>query len=357
MPRTLVSYKSLTIGPKSDRHILFGNGFSIAYDPDLFSYDSLFELTDFGEHTTILSAIFDALGTRDFEYVSNQLKLTSAIMDSISPHYDLGSNPSDQLRELSESVKNYLAAAVIANHPFASIVVSPEQSEKCANFLTNFRTIYTTNYDLLLYWVLAKFKESIGKDLWRYFKDGFGWTSSTGGRLHWPSNNYMGQTVCYLHGALHIFPDGSGLEKLKYSENNTLVSQIRDNLNKQRLPVLVVEGSVEDKIRKIRSDPYLSRCLMQLQTCSGHLVTYGFGFKSNDNHLIDAIVNSKISTLSIGIHSEQIDDEWEQVADTMTKQRNNFCDVKRRMAEKRGYQSEWPELDVQFYSTIGNSLW
>jgi hypothetical protein len=49
-----------------NKHLLLGNGFSIALKPDIFSYGSLFENADFSSAPHI-KQLFDALGTQDFE--------------------------------------------------------------------------------------------------------------------------------------------------------------------------------------------------------------------------------------------------------------------------------------------------
>ena len=50
------------------RHLLLGNGFSIALRPDIFSYQSLYENADFSK-APHAKKIFELLGTSDFETV------------------------------------------------------------------------------------------------------------------------------------------------------------------------------------------------------------------------------------------------------------------------------------------------
>ena len=51
----------------SKRHLLLGNGFSIACRADIFHYGSLFAQADFTQVPEV-EAVFAALGTQDFEH-------------------------------------------------------------------------------------------------------------------------------------------------------------------------------------------------------------------------------------------------------------------------------------------------
>jgi hypothetical protein len=56
----------------SKKHLLLGNGFSIALRPNIFTYGSLYDNADFSKSPHI-PKIFDALKTRDFELVIRSL--------------------------------------------------------------------------------------------------------------------------------------------------------------------------------------------------------------------------------------------------------------------------------------------
>ena len=56
-----------------NKHLLLGNGFSIALKPDIFSYGSLFENADFSSAPQI-KELFRKLGTQDFEVAIRQLQ-------------------------------------------------------------------------------------------------------------------------------------------------------------------------------------------------------------------------------------------------------------------------------------------
>lgn len=61
------------------RHLLLGNGFSIACRPKIFTYGSLFEQADFSSAPR-LPDVFKAVGTTDFEHVIKLLEDASRIV-------------------------------------------------------------------------------------------------------------------------------------------------------------------------------------------------------------------------------------------------------------------------------------
>src|ERR1700744_1253779 len=56
------------------RHLLLGNGFSIACRPNIFVYKKLFEQADFSKLSPTAKHAFDLLGTSDFERVIKALR-------------------------------------------------------------------------------------------------------------------------------------------------------------------------------------------------------------------------------------------------------------------------------------------
>lgn len=56
----------------SKRHLLLGNGFSIACRPQIFLYGKLYENADFSKLSPTAKLAFEALGTQDFERVEQE---------------------------------------------------------------------------------------------------------------------------------------------------------------------------------------------------------------------------------------------------------------------------------------------
>src|SRR5665213_2622373 len=54
------------------KHLLFGNGFSIAYDKDIFSYNALSKFIENTEDP-LIKTLFEKLNTKNFEIIMQQL--------------------------------------------------------------------------------------------------------------------------------------------------------------------------------------------------------------------------------------------------------------------------------------------
>jgi hypothetical protein len=135
----------------SKRHLLLGNGFSIACEPTIFSYGSLFERAK-PDMSPELLAVFDQLHTTDFEEAIRALKRASEILPIYKGAPDLASRLSND----AEFLKRALVKAVAGQHPERPDWVRDEKYTTCRLFLARFigdagGKIYTLNYDLLLY--------------------------------------------------------------------------------------------------------------------------------------------------------------------------------------------------------------
>ncbi|EAH7993276.1 DUF4917 family protein, partial [Campylobacter jejuni] len=152
------------------------------------------------------------------------------------------------------------------------------------------------NYDLLLYWVIHKIMQN-RKD----FKDGFG---GNDGEYVVFDESKKDITCFYLHGALHIFDNGNKIIKKTYSRTKKpLKEQITEELNNNRYPVFVSEGTSEQKKAKIIHNAYLNHCYKSLSYIDGDLIVFGTMLKSNDEHIQDAILKSKVKNIYFGASS------------------------------------------------------
>ncbi|HYG40825.1 MAG TPA: DUF4917 family protein, partial [Cytophagales bacterium] len=135
------------------KHLLFGNGFSMAYDKDIFSYNAL---SKFIENTKdpLIRNLFERLNTKNFELIMQQLDNFCEIADIFSEDNTLV----PKIRKASEALKNSLIDAVKELHPEHVFKIPEEKSKSCINFLQQYidkgGLVFSTNYDLLPYWVL-----------------------------------------------------------------------------------------------------------------------------------------------------------------------------------------------------------
>ncbi len=197
--------------PEGQRSVLLGNGFSRSYNDGIFSYESLVQNADLGVHAGSVARLFDQLHSRDFEYAVSTLETSRNVLSAFAQQGAAQNPPDTVLAGAAATLRRQLGAAVIANHPIASTVLTDAECDACSAFLTPFDRLFTTNYDLLLYWVCVKDHVNLNSR-WR---DGFGWNTDNVGHLYWPSIHSSGQTIFYLHGALHLYTHSTlGLEKL-----------------------------------------------------------------------------------------------------------------------------------------------
>ncbi len=275
------------------RAILLGNGFSMAYDPKRFSFTNLLESAKQKNYITPnsnLDKLFAKLNTCDFEQVIRTLESGTIVGDIYT------GITCPQVEQDIKILKKHLVRTVLNNHPEKSSDISLRASRKCAEFLRGFDKIYTLNYDLLSYWVILRNALD--------FADGF-FDPDTSHPYVTYNTTSKENKLFFLHGALHLFDNGTDVIKLTFSRTNTILStQIYRNLLNNIFPVFISEGTSEAKLDKIHHNYYLSHCLKSLQTTSGTLFLYGTVLKSNDNHIRKAIIDGNFKNVYIGVYSD-----------------------------------------------------
>jgi hypothetical protein len=300
---------------KRQMHLLMGNGFSVSYDPNIFSYNALHEFIGNMKDATLVK-LFAALKTKNFELVMQQLETSLLLLDLL----DADEKIKNELKVLYEGLKAGLIDAIRLLHPEHVFKVSDEQCASCAKFLSLFLAtngdIYTTNYDLLLYWVVMREKELRAND-------GFGYDLlnpveiTKGAEEEWSElmwgPNQSDQNIFYLHGALPLFDAGSAIHKETYGRDAMLLENIQKRIEKKEYPIFVTAGDGDEKLAQIRHNNYLSDCYDNLSTIDGSVVTFGFGFGKYDDHIIDALnraahyqhkVPPKLWSIYIGVYTK-----------------------------------------------------
>ena len=133
-------------------HLLLGNGFSISYDEKIFSYNALSEFIDKVDDE-MLHKLFEIIKTNNFELIMRQLddfSRIAKIFGATKPFID-------KINKTCEKLKRCLIDAVKELHPEHVFTIPEEKNKACASFINYYikksGNIFTTNYDLLLYWV------------------------------------------------------------------------------------------------------------------------------------------------------------------------------------------------------------
>lgn len=295
--------------------LLMGNGFSMSYDPNIFSYNALYTFLT-SQEDELLNKLFSVIKTKNFELVMQQLDMTIALLKAF------GTDPAlqEQIRSASQRMRNALLSSVKELHPEHVYEMLEEKSTACANFLRLFLesggSIYTTNYDLLLYWVLMRQGvpnpvDGFGRELENPVEAAEG-KDQEWSELIWGPNK-SDQNIHYLHGALHLFDSGADVVKEQYDWNRYLLDKISARLDQGSYPIFVTAGNGDEKLEHIRHNRYLSHCYDHLCEVDGSLVTFGFGFGQYDEHIIEAINKAakfsskqppKLWSIYIGVYSE-----------------------------------------------------
>ncbi|MNR83738.1 hypothetical protein D3C72_145230 [compost metagenome] len=300
---------------KRPMHLLMGNGFSVSYDPKIFSYNALHDFIGNMKDPN-LAKLFTALKTKNFELVMQQLETSLLLLDLLNADEKI----KNELKTLYERLKAGLIDAIRSLHPEHVFKVTDDQCVSCAKFLSLFLAskgdIYTTNYDLLLYWVVMREKALNAND-------GFGYELQNpveitkGGEEEWSElmwgPNRSGQNIFYLHGALPLFDAGHAIHKETYGRDAMLLENIQKRIEKKEYPIFVTAGDGNEKLAQIRHNNYLSDCYDNLSEINGSIVTFGFGFGEYDDHIIDALNRAahvrnkmppKLWSVYIGVYSK-----------------------------------------------------
>ena len=328
-------------------HILLGNGFSIGAHSS-FKYGTLYEQAKEKGLSTHVSGLFERYGTTNFEEVLRQLDEG----EWLANHYRLEKTDSSlDMKKDYEQVKQALVESIATNHPARPDSVEQRLLHSASAFLRQFHDVYTTNYDLLLYWaslVDGSFP----------FEDGFGRESDTDDSycVFLPSGSSAKHTY-FLHGALHLYTEGGEVRKRVWQSTGIrLMEQIRDALDSKEYPLIVSEGDSHSKHKRIEASSYLSHCQRKFQNIQGNLFIYGFSLSQQDRHILDWIVNNtSLKRLFIAVYGDPDSTEARDLA------QQAMSLVERRLqvlnSQRTGRRFNKDELEVVLFSSETAEVW
>ena len=320
------------------RHLLLGNGFSRALRNDIFSYSALFDQADFQALSSEARKAFDVLGTTDFETVMRALRDASKLVELYEPK-----NPvlAARLRDDASGLKEVLVQTIAKNHPDRPGDISPDSYSHCRTFISYFGTVYTLNYDLLLYWTLMQEELPPPID----FDDGFR-TPDDGpdNYVTWEVEKTDKQNIHYLHGALHIFDAGSELQKYTWVNTGVpLIDQIRDALTAGLYPLFVAEGESDQKLAHIKHSGFLSRSYRSFAKLGHALYIYGHSMAPNDEHILRLIEKNRVTNLYVGLYGD------------ITSEGNQR--IIRRVQQMQNTRPDRRPLIVEFFAAESAHVW
>jgi len=285
---TLARWEEVTAERDDWSALLLGNGLSRSVW-DGFGYPSLFDKA--GNLTAPDRSLFEALGTRNFERVLGELASAIRIAGA------LGQEPEPYLARY-KSVQLALGRAVQAVHVKRSNI--PEGSlETIGKLLQKQEYVFSTNYDLIVYWSMQAVGYNGLCDCFWSEKQSFDRGNSDVPASRTP--------VFFLHGALHLVVMGSGVTRKLVSRSlETLLDQFGKPLDgdEQVRPLLITEGSAQHKLQGIEGNDYLSHALDQLGKCDLPLVVFGSDLSEQDQHLVDALNRNPTRPIAVSVRKE-----------------------------------------------------
>jgi hypothetical protein len=284
----LPHYDELELGATG---ILIGNGASRAVS-SRFAYGSLYQtacaFVEGPALDTPAQQLFDELQTKNFEQVLSTLAAARLVNRLLGL-------PLQQIEDQHELIRSALVHAVRSVHVTRFEVPDSTLDEMNAA-LRLYDHVYSTNYDLLIYWAVMRNEAGFKDYFWRSQFD--------------PADTdiYGDPTrILYLHGALHLYGNAG---RRTYKRQNTSAGNLLETFGQPlhrddtAVPLFVTEGSSEDKLRSIYTSDYLAFAYDQFSKHSGPLIIFGQSLDGTfDGHLLRAISKSGNRELRVAIHA------------------------------------------------------
>ena len=314
--------------------LILGNGASIALHRD-FNYESLWKTAIDDEliSSKLQSLANDLKTGANFELLLRQL-WTAEIVDG---HFGIDTS---EIKNAYTKLREGLIKTVRKIHCSHDTVIGDLRD--AIPFLRNFKTIFSLNYDLLVYWAIMANEET---DDGHKFKDCFlgGFFDKDWEKFRTPHRNETASTlVFYPHGALQFVQDKDGTDK-KIDRVNQLEELLDKVLSRWEdpsiLPLFVAEGDSSEKMRSIRRSDYLSTVYYDVLPESGpNLVIYGWSMDEKvDGHLLKQISKGKYTRLAISVYQSTEQGIADYIAETDRKlERFGITDITYFDAESEG---------------------
>lgn len=255
--------------------LLVGNGASVNIW-QRFRYKSLFEEANLSDEAR---EVFDAMGGDNFEAALEYIHHARIVNRALGL-------PVKRIKGLYRSVRDALFEAVNKVH-IRRDDLSDDKALRFAEAVTEPTSVFTTNYDLIMYWSLMR----DGSRYWNKITDLF--IGPSGGDVLFDPYRNAHTTLYYLHGAIHLWQDDFGTEgkwtTATVKSGNLLRLADHYKVGEPRRPLFVSEGNAEQKLRTIRRSPYLSHCLKRLTDNTGNTVVFGLSLGPTDQHVAKAL--------------------------------------------------------------------
>lgn len=297
--------------------LLVGNGASINLWTD-FDYRSLYKQADL---SPAAKAVFAELEVENFEMVLEAIHHAHVVVGALG---NLTEDIDKQYTEVKEALFNAVRDAHIERFRFTDATF-----DTIAGVLQGHNAVYTTNYDLCMYWArLDASKRIKGREVIDFF-----WNDFPEHTFNPDSVEVRGRIpTYYLHGAIHLWQDDHGTNgKWTTSDRGRLLSLAGQySPESGRWPLFVSEASAKAKIQTIRRSPYLSFCLDALRADHGNTVILGHSLEKSDSHIVAALNEGDRREVAVSIYPhrnrESISQETARITALLGRNKPRFFD-------------------------------
>ena len=208
-------------------------------------------------------------------------------------------------------------------------------------YLSHFKTVFSLNYDLIMYWSMLEYNDQYKNVL----KDGF-ITSDlliynskvfAKNRIEILKKPYTGNNsatlVFYPHGNLILHRTKSREGKIQghKASYTSILETIADFWEENNsLPLFVSEGTYQEKLEVISSSNYLSYVIHEeLPNGGDSLVIYGWGIGKQDTHILEQIARGTYQQIAVSVYKgnkedEQINREVEEIVQRIISTAKNI---------------------------------
>ncbi|WP_052117698.1 DUF4917 family protein [Legionella norrlandica] len=321
---------------ESNKTLLVGCGINIAFN-QAFNVKSSFFRSNF-TYAEILPTMFnDTSDSCDLKskfkmYLNNYNNDLEEFL-----RYDFSSAIGSLCENEREEIKNEFIRILGQNHrePTFKLSLQDGDFQPFKENVKAYNRIYTTNFDLKLYFLMAKLELFGNKNnKYKSFNDCFylrkNENCNVGDFEIYPFNetNPKFWSLVYLHGSMHLFSHSeTGFDALKIAnvQSRNLIEK-REKLcrNGQFHDLFVLGGTTEEKLNIIEHNSYLKKALESLKNIEGDLVIYGCSIDDNDAHIWKAICDSRVNNIYIGISTDCSDRNFDRINEHFKNKKITF---------------------------------
>ncbi|UOO91468.1 DUF4917 family protein [Vitreoscilla stercoraria] len=323
--------------------ILLGNGASIAISGD-FNYKNLKDKAcRAGLMIDSVNDLFKNFKTDDFELVLRLVWQANTVNKILKV-------PDGTIAEEAyQNIRDCLIQTIQQNHPSYDSVI--DKFEKMHKFSSQFKTLISLNYDLLIYWMMMwgnnKNKNNGRMHTYKDCFNGYGQFNQNWESCRTLDRAWSNTLVFYPHGNLILTRDIEEYEfKVKGGgvEANLLASIFRVWNDGESVPIFVSEGETKQKETAIHNSSYLSTVYHEvIPKMKESLTIYGWGFGEQDDHILKQILKSNVNRIAISVFENNQD-----YCDHVTKRIAKMC---------QAVNKDFNNIKLEFFHSDSSGCW